>query len=361
MSDIMIIQRNILNYRKGFFDLLSEKIDYKLIASNKNVGKFMASKEGVNKKYIHSIINWKINEYIIFPFLFFTFIKIKPKHIITEGGQNTINNISVWLYCRLFSCEYSVWDLGKGYIRGVTEVSFARKMYSKFYNFILNGSKQIYTYHDKGVEHFISQGYQKRIIALKNTIDTREVELTLGKYYKEEQKKIDDKFNQYKYHILYVGAINENKNLEDMKIFMDMLPDNYAFIIVGSGDENYISGLKNILGEERVYFEGYKNMEELQYYYNFSDFLLLPGLGGLSINQAMAFGLPVVCTFADGIEDELIIENETGYKYTTIENAVDFIGKKDKNEWNTMGEQAKILIFENYTIEKMADRFVAGL
>ena len=52
-------------------------------------------------------------------------------------------------------------------------------------------------------------------------------------------------------------------------------------------------------------------MEETVYYYNIADFLILPGLGGLSINQSLAFNLPALVNKADGSEFDLVMNGIT--------------------------------------------------
>lgn len=362
MSDVVVVQRVLANYREGFFDLLSEKLDYKLVCSEKHSGKIMAPKNLKNKKYIYNPINIKIApQFIFFPFLLFTLTSMHPKHIITEGGQNTINNIFVWLYCKISNCDYTIWDLGKGHIETNKNKSFVRNLYDELYDFILKDAKQIYTYNDRGVRYFRSQGFAKNILPLKNTIDTREVLYVLSSYKDKEQQLINDKFNKYKYYLLFVGALNENKHLEDFEKLMDMLPEEYGLIIVGNGSEQYLNKLKHLLDDKRIYFEGYKNMDQLQYYYNKVDCLFLPGLGGLSINQAMSFGTAVLCTKADGIEEELVLNDETGCIYDTIEEAVKVILRNSKDDWLRMGNNARNLFYTNYTIEKMVNRFIGNI
>jgi glycosyltransferase involved in cell wall biosynthesis len=39
---------------------------------------------------------------------------------------------------------------------------------------------------------------------------------------------------------------------------------------------------------------------------------VLPALGGLAINEAMAYGLPVICSEGDGTERDLLIPEQTG-------------------------------------------------
>jgi len=41
--------------------------------------------------------------------------------------------------------------------------------------------------------------------------------------------------------------------------------------------------------------------------------MVLPGTGGLAISEAMAHGLPVICSIGDGVESDLIDVGVNGY------------------------------------------------
>ena len=41
---------------------------------------------------------------------------------------------------------------------------------------------------------------------------------------------------------------------------------------------------------------------------------VLPGTGGLGLNEAMAHGLPMIAGYADGSADDLVVDGETGYR-----------------------------------------------
>lgn len=55
---------------------------------------------------------------------------------------------------------------------------------------------------------------------------------------------------------------------------------------------------------------------------------VLAGMGGLSINEAMAWGLPVICSVCDGTEKHLVIEDFNG-KYFEEGNLESLIDKID--------------------------------
>ena len=102
-KEVLIIQRFYYNFREGFFDYLSDiNFDFRLINATISRGRVKVHEEAKTKSFILSIIYFFLGEnYVIFPFLFFNLIKINPKIIVTEGGQNTINNIQVFLYSYL--------------------------------------------------------------------------------------------------------------------------------------------------------------------------------------------------------------------------------------------------------------------
>ena len=162
--------------------------------------------------------------------------------------------------------------------------------------------------------------------------------------------------------MLYVGAVNEHKHLESLKELLNQLSDDYCLLIVGGGEEYYLKSLKKHIGNEsRVFFEGYKSVNDLSIYYNISSFAILPGLGGLSINQAMAFKKPVVCCIADGGEKELVKNYKTGFIYPNVTEAAIFISSQSINDWKRMGINAEKYIYNNYSIDNMANTFLKGV
>jgi glycosyltransferase involved in cell wall biosynthesis len=65
-------------------------------------------------------------------------------------------------------------------------------------------------------------------------------------------------------------------------------------------------------------FEGFKNQTELPCYYAAADVLVLPSQSetwGLSVNEAMACGLPAIVSDAVGCAPDLIDEGETGFTF----------------------------------------------
>ena len=49
-------------------------------------------------------------------------------------------------------------------------------------------------------------------------------------------------------------------------------------------------------------------------YFDGADLLVLPGTGGLALNEAMAHGLPLVSGYGDGSADDLVQDGVNGFR-----------------------------------------------
>ena len=77
-----------------------------------------------------------------------------------------------------------------------------------------------------------------------------------------------------------------------------------------------VSTIKEQGLDRRVHCVGFKNGEELIPYYAFAGSFVLPSTRepwGLVVNEAMACGLPVICSVRCGCYDDLISEGKTGF------------------------------------------------
>ena len=133
----------------------------------------------------------------------------------------------------------------------------------------------------------------------------------------------------------------------------------HIYIIGGAAKEEYINYIKEH-GLKNVHFVGFKSKEELAEYYKAADLFVLPtreDIWGLVINEAMAYGLPVITTNKCNAGLELV-SDETGRIIDTdnpdqLYSAINEILSLPEDQYTMMCENTLKKI-RNYTIENMA-------
>lgn len=104
-------------------------------------------------------------------------------------------------------------------------------------------------------------------------------------------------------------------------------------------------------------------MDGVDAYFAAADWFVLPGLGGLALNQAMMFGVPCVCSMADGTEDDLIIHGETGLRFLpgdkgSLIHALDHATNLFESGGGLgMGDAARKLVLKTSTVGQMVKTF----
>jgi glycosyltransferase involved in cell wall biosynthesis len=85
-------------------------------------------------------------------------------------------------------------------------------------------------------------------------------------------------------------------------------------------------------------------------------------MGGLSINEAMCYAKPIVCSVADGTEKEIVREGENGYFF---ENGnLDGLTEKiniilsDKELCKRMGQKSLSIIENEVNLDVVAERYL---
>jgi glycosyltransferase involved in cell wall biosynthesis len=357
-TNLLVVQRYFYNFREGFFDYLSEKEErFVLINHIKSNGRVFVNKDVTSKKYIRKICSFVIGKNIVFfPFLFAELIRLNPCVIVTEGGQNTINNIQLYLYSILFNKPFIQWDLGRRYM--TESHNFLRRYYMFIYKIIAKRAKYIFGYNSESEKYFLSLGIeQSKIVILNNTVDTILIKKIIDNYVPEKNTLLKNLISS-RINIIFVGALLPSKNIESLAEILKNIGDNYHLMIIGSGTPEYEAYLKSVFEGTNHCFLGHKTPKELISYYQAASFLILPGLGGLTINQSMAFGVPVLCTIADGTEKDLIINDVNGYIYRDIKDVSDYILSKKPAEWKQMGENAQKFLFEEFSIDSSLQKFL---
>ena len=158
--------------------------------------------------------------------------------------------------------------------------------------------------------------------------------------------------------ILSIGQFIHRKGFDVlMKAAVQLDPDTGIYIVGGEPTEEYLE-LCRELGLTNIHFEGFKKKDALVKYYQAADLFVLPtreDIWGLVVNEAMAFGLPVITTDRCVAGLELVEDGVTGY-IVPVGDADALAEKMNKalaGNCETMGAAALEKV-RPYTIENMA-------
>jgi glycosyltransferase involved in cell wall biosynthesis len=121
------------------------------------------------------------------------------------------------------------------------------------------------------------------------------------------KKLMKEKFKVSQNYILYVGRNEPHKNIKALIIAYARLPENiqqnYDLVLVGKEDEKYNQTIRLLIAkygiESNVIFTGYVEESDLPYIYSGASVFVFPSFYegfGLPILEAMACGVPVVCS-----------------------------------------------------------------
>ncbi len=126
-----------------------------------------------------------------------------------------------------------------------------------------------------------------------------------------EAKKLSPILPENFYRIIHVGRLVKWKKVDLLINAVSKLKEKYnsiELIVIGSGpEEEKLQELaKQLKIEKNIQFIGsIYDTVTLGRYLVSSSIYILAGIGGLSINEAMVFGKPVICSVCDGTEKKI--------------------------------------------------------
>jgi glycosyltransferase involved in cell wall biosynthesis len=168
-------------------------------------------------------------------------------------------------------------------------------------------------YHSNAKQYAVRYGSRAdQVTVMHNTVNEAKI-ACLPKPH--ARAKIDERVPQLagRLIVLYVGAVLEEKRLEEVIRALDVLADaSLAFLVVGDGP--HLGRLREMAtGRRDVFFAG-RVVEGVGSYFDAADMFVLPGTGGLALNEAMAHSLRLISGYADGSADDLVQDGVNGFR-----------------------------------------------
>lgn len=234
-------------------------------------------------------------------------------------------------------------------------------------------------YTENEVDIMLNVGWQrKNLYFLNNTIDESKpllglknfsgLEKVLDARNSEAVKRFKDKHNlDNTFNLLYCGRITEKPNLDILIKALSSTNGKYQLLVIGDGDQR--SELESLASSLKVsvrWLGAIYEENELVPWFLSSDIFIYPGAIGLSLNHAMAYGLPVITHNLKSKqmpEFSYLEENVNGWKfeYQNESSLTSLIDTTSNLNLERFHRNAFSTIHEKYTFKKMVDNFSACL
>ncbi len=164
--------------------------------------------------------------------------------------------------------------------------------------------------------------------------------------------------------VLYVGRLVPQKRVDLLLGACGALSPQPRLVIVGDGPER---GALELLARAKcphAAFHGAQTGEALRQSYRQADVFVLPGTGGLALQEAMSYGLPLVAGRGDGTQADLVTPANGWILESETEAALAGLLRQalsDQARLQRMGAESFRLAKERFNIDAMADTFVQAL
>ena len=286
--------------------------------------------------------------------------RFRPDAIVSaEFGARTLIS---WLYCAWRSVPLVVWaEHTRARMRAAGPLSRLLRgcLAKRAGTVVVAGAESRRTMRELGVS-------DDRILEAPNTHDTivfAEVQNGLDVDAARESRRAQ--LGCRSQVALVAGRLFSVKGIEPLLVSWQRLPEEvrsqWTLLFVGDGPlaQAVADAVASRPAGEIVHVPAVQPRELVGFYLT-SDLLIFPGLGdvwGLAVNEAMACGLPVVCSTRAGCAEDLIVAGENGWLADPLDVTAFTAALKQAmtcEHRNTLGERARTTL-RPYTPEATAE------
>lgn len=311
---IVYIYGQLPAYRKDFFNILNKSLKekghtLKVLYGNQEKNESLQVRDNLGFDAIPFQIGDVLKRGSLHLTTFKGLIKMfeaeQPDICVSQFHVAVLTNWRLLRFMRKRRIPYIVWDCN--YLKPELGGK-AVKLRTALMNKVYNGATGFLTYGTKFRDYLLEIGRKPEdIIVAQNTINVEKI-------LENRSSKCNNRDYNHPLHVLYVGGVNNRKNVEQaIEAISCMINEgrDLYFDVVGGGDSyDSCQALIAKLGmSDRIVMHGPKHGKEVQVFFENSDLFLMPGTGGLAINEAMAYSLPIISTEGDGTVVDLIDGN----------------------------------------------------
>ncbi|MBN1186735.1 MAG: glycosyltransferase family 4 protein [Bacteroidales bacterium] len=296
--------------------------------------------------------------------LFRAIVALDPDMIIIQSITGNLSYRKVVRWARRKNKVIVNWACAwePGFAKGLV-LKFKNMLVSSFYR---KGDFTL-TYSTKAIQYVKDRGIEtSKIDVCYNGIEIDEMLINEKAVWASAEKIRQDFELNDSITFLYVGGLLSEKRVDLLiNAFLKLRQEfpSIKLLIIGDGPEreNIVNMIKES-GGENVRYLG-RIIDGVNPYFAASTCLVLPGVGGLALNQAMFWKKICIASEADGTEEDLVTDGITGFRFSKddLESLTEAMRKTillNTNEREKMGENAKNIILTKSNVNSMVEVFV---
>lgn len=356
---VALIQRVLPEYRAPFFNALGSACQggLHIIAGDPLADETIKTTEHLDQAEIsqaHNLHLFKGKYYLCFQLGLLPWLRrVDPDVLIVEANPRYMCTPAARRWMQRRNRAVIGWGLGAPPLKG--PLATLRQLRRK--NFIGQFDALI-TYSQKGAAEYAALGFPKERIFVAVNAVTPAPRHPLPERTTPPPKETAQ--------VLFVGRVQERKNLHNLLLACSKLPESIQpeLVIVGEGPARQALTTMAAQIYPNIQFTGALYGEDLEAQYRAADLFVLPGTGGLAIQQAMSFGLPIIAAQADGTQEDLV---RPGNGWIIPPNDVMELktalikGLSDFQNLRKMGAESYRIVVEEINLEQMVTVFVEAL
>lgn len=347
-------QRVLPSYRVPFFDLLAQSCErMSLFAGQARPVEVIAGGKPQVAKYFEAknIHLFSGSFYFCYQQNFTNWLEDwNPDALIVEANPRYLSTPAAVKWMRKRGRKVIGWGLG------------APKQSALWKRFVHQFDAMI-SYSQRGADEYAALGFpREKIFVAHNSVSPAPTSPMPQQ--PSTLRQAQDRLFDLRPTLLFVGRLQARKRVDSLLRACAEMESTPRLLVVGDGPER---AALELLAKE-IYpsaeFIGAKHGAELKPYFEQSDLFVLPGTGGLAVQEAMSYGLPVIVAKGDGTQDDLVREGNGWQIQPEDYGALVSAMKKalsDRARLREMGKESFRIVSEEINIQKMVEAFVDAL